>query len=557
MEKKNIIFKCDECTKVYKGKSSLNLHVMTIHRGIFNFPCQIEGCGKQYAEESRLIKHMCTHQAKTVLCNECGASFVDARQLASHKVVHLQTKPFKCNITGCGKTFARSGDLSKHKKRHTGQKHYKCDFPECLFAGVEKGDVDKHKQVHEKKEYRCDFTECSFITNFTGSLRTHKKSHSEERSFLCDVINCLKSFKTQSLLTIHSRIHTGQKDYICKFGGCTKAFSTSGDLVKHAVIHDKDREKNFKCEMPDCDAVFATKRELHVHGVVHSDAKPFKCETANCGYSAKRKSALLVHMTTTHSDERPFPCEHCPYASKTKADLKYHMDRHEEQKNYEFECKMQHGTTEDWDLKDGSVKCWIRCKTKLDMQVHIANHHTEEGIAKKLKSEQKFAEFLTENDIPSDRDWTNYMNFKMCAGIEGGSKSARPDFFFPAEIERLNAIVLAEIDEMQHPNNLCELRRMQNIYGSIQQTEYCGKPVLYFRINPHHFRRNGKFYDRSLQHCFELFLTTLKSITSVKPGLNLVYIQYDGTDECPDIFRDDEPNEYAKALKECVILNVY
>jgi hypothetical protein len=76
-------------------------------------------------------------------------------------------------------------------------------------------------------------------------------------------------------------------------------------------------------------------------------------------------------------------------------------------------------------------------------------------------------------------------------------------------------------------------------------------PILFIRFNPHHFRKNGKYFDPSLKSGHELMLTTLKSIKEVKPGVNLVYINYDSTYGELDIFKDVD-NDYAKIYKDCV-----
>ena len=228
---------------------------------------------------------------------------------------------------------------------------------------------------------------------------------------------------------------------------------------------------------------------------------------------------------------------------------------HEEQKNYQFLCPMQDSGTQIASQDEEDVKCTIRCKTKHDLDTHIQRHHTEEGIALKFKSEQQLAEFFDKQQISYDRDWVNRIAFKTCKNIEGNKLSARPDFYLHAKSAQLGCVFLVGNDEFAHRQTSCEFQRMFNIANSLEQTkEFKGVPIVYVRFNPHFFRKEGKFFDMPIAESHKLLLTTIDSIVNIKPGVNLVYVNYDTQDQKLCVFQDAEQDDsYSKLFVNCVL----
>ena len=230
------------------------------------------------------------------------------------------------------------------------------------------------------------------------------------------------------------------------------------------------------------------------------------------------------------------------------------MQMHEVQKAYPIECKMQDCGTQLWQAKDR--QCTVRTKTERDMEMHIGRNHTVEGIGRKFQSETQLAKFLDARGIAYDRDWTNAIKFKGCENIEGGKSSARPDFYLPEESARLNAVVLIGNDEHGHRQYACDLQRLWNLCNALEQDEHFrGVPILYIRFNPHHYTRDGIYYSHSLKVGHELVLSTLHSIQSVRPGVNLVYIHYDHIGSQLNVFNTDD-NDFAKIYEDCILLDI-
>ena len=90
---RKIRFRCDfpNCDKSFKGKSSLKIHVQSVHEGI-SYKCDV--CYKSFAQKGNLKIHKFVHKIQK-------AKFV-------HK--------FKCQYLNCNESFANLSGLSSHFK---------------------------------------------------------------------------------------------------------------------------------------------------------------------------------------------------------------------------------------------------------------------------------------------------------------------------------------------------------------------------------------------------------------------------------------------------------
>ena len=98
---------------------------------------------------------------------------------------------------------------------------------------------------------------------------------------------------------------------------------------------------------------------------------------------------------------------------------------------------------------------------------------------------------------------------------------------------------------------------MWNIVQALQQTEeFKDLSIVFVRFNPHYFKVDDRFFDMSLREAHEKMLQTIENLKQeeIKPGVNLIYINYDQKNGKLCLFEDsNEINDYAKIFRDSVI----
>jgi hypothetical protein len=118
------------------------------------------------------------------------------------------------------------------------------------------------------------------------------------------------------------------------------------------------------------------------------------------------------------------------------------------------------------------------------------------------------------------------------------------------------------VDEFGHRHYKCEFTRVQNIIAALVSTEEFSKAekIVFFRVNPHMFRKDGRYHSKTLEATFNLLLKTITTMnfqTDLPHFVNLIYINYDSTKGKLDIFAQEDENEYANYYEKCVVRLVY
>lgn len=158
-------FQCATCGEIFSRAAELDVHASDhpLDEGVLCEICSkldricksvskelVDMMGKKGAEEAGAVPFPRSSSAprsgsqagkKLSVCSLCGETFVEAKDLESHLIIHNikesynrkveksakkpDGKGFTCDV--CGKDFLHLSRLKVHKKTHTGEKRFKCE----------------------------------------------------------------------------------------------------------------------------------------------------------------------------------------------------------------------------------------------------------------------------------------------------------------------------------------------------------------------------------------------------------------------------------------------
>ncbi|KAM9336324.1 uncharacterized protein ABDE67_019379 [Symphorus nematophorus] len=303
-------FRCDECDKAFKYKSTLDSHKQTHN------PLYCEVCMKLVRDSEALAMHKESHTP--FQCNQCEENFPVFKALHKHYIdVHNPTEPFTC--THCQTTFASLKRFIRHEWKHTGYQPFQCTTCTKRFRSY--SDLVEHQKKHTKA-YPFLCWECGkkFRHGVTLTRHVERVHHSGEPvtekpspTFTC--AQCGKTFTSRRCLLKHDNFHHKGLRFPCEH--CGKGFFGKDALVRHTLIHTGERP--FKCD--DCDKSFRSSAELKIHRRYHTGERPFKCNICEKGFV--QSCFLTLHMRT-HTGERPYVCTVCSKGFSSLHGLKRH-----------------------------------------------------------------------------------------------------------------------------------------------------------------------------------------------------------------------------------------
>ncbi|XP_012275475.1 zinc finger protein 267 [Orussus abietinus] len=195
-------YPCHLCSKVFKMRGSLMIHMRVSHMG-YNLGSSLKHgetastlndngyncptCGKNFKKEQHVTQHLKTHEGKQWECDVCNKMFTTKYFLKKHKRLHSGEMPYKCTI--CDKTFTFQQSYHKHRLYHKDDKPHTC-------------------------------ATCGRSFKELSTLHNHERIHTGEKPFACET--CGKCFRQRISYLVHRRIHTGALPYKCT--ACGKSF---------------------------------------------------------------------------------------------------------------------------------------------------------------------------------------------------------------------------------------------------------------------------------------------------------------------------------------------
>uniref|UniRef100_A0A3B4B5A3 C2H2-type domain-containing protein n=1 Tax=Periophthalmus magnuspinnatus TaxID=409849 RepID=A0A3B4B5A3_9GOBI len=303
-------FKCDQCDKAFKYKSTLDSHKQTHN------PLYCHACMKLVRDSDALALHKESHTP--FQCNHCEENFPVFKALHKHYVdVHNPTEPYTC--AHCQTTFVSLKRFIRHEWKHTGYQPFQC--PQCVKRFRSYSDLVEHQRKHTKAyPYLCWECGKKFRHSLTLTRHVARVHHSGEpvlekpaAAFGC--LQCGKMFTSRRCLLKHDNFHHKGLRFPCEF--CGKGFFGKDALVRHTLIHTGERP--FKCD--DCEKSFRSLAELKIHRRYHTGERPFKCTVCQKGFV--QSCFLTLHMRS-HTGERPYVCAVCSKGFTSLHGLKRH-----------------------------------------------------------------------------------------------------------------------------------------------------------------------------------------------------------------------------------------
>ncbi|CAG5111162.1 Oidioi.mRNA.OKI2018_I69.chr2.g5496.t1.cds [Oikopleura dioica] len=166
------------------------------------------------------------------------------------------------------------------------------------------------------------------------------------------------------------------KPYKCPEANCEMAFVTSGGLTKHRRSKHTD-EKPFKCTL--CEYASADKSNFCRHMRTHTGEQPFSCDI--CGKAFGSSSNLKRHEFS-HTGEKPYECPHCKARFTQNSKLKRHVMQQHTKTAPKFECEI----------------CHTMFGRKSNLDVHMRNQHSYQEIPMQCRYCEENIELVTRED---------------------------------------------------------------------------------------------------------------------------------------------------------------
>ncbi|XP_051157083.1 zinc finger protein 160-like [Leptopilina boulardi] len=314
---------CLNCNKHLSSLSELRTHLLEVHPELC-FRCP--KCAKIFALSQDVSRHTkegeCNpREIPNILndtvewkCNICPFATDLQSEFMFHEALHAGPVEPKIGEAGSSKTCVNyrctlckkcysKATLRNHIRGHTGERPFPCS--KCSHSFSRRNDLNIHRKT------------CRQISQNDKSNR--------QRNFSC--AECSSAFFTKHALRQHMMRHNG-KQYKCGLPGCITSLRTEAELKNHQLRVHGSPEQIYQCSY--CSYTAKLRWQLARHEKKHRppddvNVKQHACPFGGCQFRAVSTGHIKRHVRTIHTNEKPYKCRYCTYASSTLENLRKHI----------------------------------------------------------------------------------------------------------------------------------------------------------------------------------------------------------------------------------------
>lgn len=249
----------------------------------------------------------------------------------------------------------------------------------------------KHKKNFQKTEseklyeFKCRI--CCLEFPKMQLLATHCRTHSPEALPEVSCPWCGVMLNSWKRCMAHKSKHLQlleADEFICRI--CNVSYKKKISFEKHNSSKHGPDAVRFICSQ--CGKEFKERNILKNHEKIHlPDELKLKHPCSYCGKKFVNGHCLKIHIARVHEKVALHTCELCGKGCITKSDLKWHMDKHVEERNYECEiCHLKFKSTNSLRIhkrrhfnQDKKIFCPI-CSKEFFSSAALSNHKVNSDI---------------------------------------------------------------------------------------------------------------------------------------------------------------------------------
>lgn len=328
------------CSKLEDAMLDLPVGISTTEDGT-EPAADVHDAGKEAAQETVGQRRKRNYEQVTpfkYFCEMCSFKTKRNSHYIKHMKIHEKVKTLH-NCDKCAFTTLRLGHLRRHEATHSNLLHH-CSH--CSYATDDQKLLLRHNRMRHycvkrprvapAKPMECPH--CSYRTTRPLLLARHRQRHSGDSATaqgpLHQCAQCgYQTHRKEHLVRHRTNVHGGARPFLCH--RCGKAFKRADALRQHHLTHGTNSQEadgmpraSFPCTQ--CHKEFRTHSHLTEHKAIHSTARPFLCEI--CGSAFKTRSVQRKHVQSVHRNPRAFCCACCGKKFNTQYALKRHQKLH-------------------------------------------------------------------------------------------------------------------------------------------------------------------------------------------------------------------------------------